>query len=47
MYEIFNPEIPGLQPTNPEISGLRKMPGISEFGITGLESLVMFVYAVS
>jgi hypothetical protein len=28
MYEIFNPEIPGLEPPNPGISGLRKMPGI-------------------
>jgi hypothetical protein len=28
MYEIFNPEIPGLEPPNPEISVLRKMSGI-------------------
>ena len=39
MYEIFNPEIPGLEPPNPGISGLRKMPGIPVFGIPGLESL--------
>jgi hypothetical protein len=34
MYKIFNPEIPRLEPPNPGISGLRKMPGIP-----GLESL--------
>jgi hypothetical protein len=34
MYEIFNPEIPRLEPPNPGISGLRKM-----LGIPGLESL--------
>jgi hypothetical protein len=28
MYEIFNPEIPGLEPPNPGISGLRNMSGI-------------------
>jgi hypothetical protein len=33
MYEIFNPEIPGLEQPNPGISGLRKMSGIPVFGI--------------
>jgi hypothetical protein len=36
MYEIFNPEIPGLELPNPGILGLRKMPGI-----LGLESLLV------
>jgi hypothetical protein len=40
MYEIFNPEFPGLEPPNPGISGLRNMSGIPGFGIPGLESLV-------
>jgi hypothetical protein len=31
MYDIFNPEIPGLKPPNPGISGLRKMPEIPAF----------------
>jgi hypothetical protein len=34
MYEIFNPEIWGLEPPNPRISGLRQIPRIP-----GLESL--------
>jgi hypothetical protein len=33
MYEIVNPEIPELEPSNPGISGLRK-----KSGIPGLES---------
>jgi hypothetical protein len=33
MYEIFYPEIPGLEPPNPGISGLRKIPGIRDPGI--------------
>jgi hypothetical protein len=33
MYEIFNPEIPGLEPPNPGISGLTKIPGIRDPGI--------------
>jgi hypothetical protein len=33
MYEIFNPEIPGLEPLNPGISGLRKTLGIRDPGI--------------
>jgi hypothetical protein len=41
MYQIFNPEIPGLEPPNTGISGLRKMPGIPGFGIPGLESLAV------
>jgi hypothetical protein len=27
MYEVVNPEIPGLDVSNPGISGLRKSPG--------------------
>jgi hypothetical protein len=41
MYEIFNPKIPGLEPPNPGISGLRNMSGIPGFGIQRLESLVV------
>jgi hypothetical protein len=46
MYEIFNPEIPGLEPPNPGISGLINMSGIPGFGIPGfgipgLESLIV------
>jgi hypothetical protein len=33
MYEIFNPEIPGLEPPNPVILGLRKMPRDPGIGI--------------
>jgi hypothetical protein len=32
MYKIFNPEIPGLEPPNPGISGLRNMSGIRGSG---------------
>jgi hypothetical protein len=39
MHEIFNPEIPGLEPPNPGISGLRKMRDPRIFGIPGLEFL--------
>jgi hypothetical protein len=40
MYEVnVNPEIPGLEPSNPGISGLRKKFGIQRFGIPGLQSL--------
>jgi hypothetical protein len=37
MYQIFNPEIPGLEPPNTGISGLRKMPGI---GIPSWKSIL-------
>jgi hypothetical protein len=47
MFEIFTPEIPGLEPPNPGISGLRKMSGIPVFGIPGLESLYVSAYASS
>jgi hypothetical protein len=30
-YQIFNPEIPGLEPPNTGISGLRKMPEIRDW----------------
>jgi hypothetical protein len=33
MYEVVNPEIPGLDGSNPEISGLRKRSGIRDPGI--------------
>jgi hypothetical protein len=33
VYEIVNSEIPGLEPSNPGISGLRKKTGIPRFGI--------------
>jgi hypothetical protein len=39
MYELFNPETPGLEPPNPGTSGLRNISGIPGFGIPGLESL--------
>jgi hypothetical protein len=39
MYEVVIPEIPGLDGSNPGISGLRKKSGIPGFGIPGLQSL--------
>jgi hypothetical protein len=33
MYESVNPEIPGLDGSNPGISGLRKSPGSRDPGI--------------
>jgi hypothetical protein len=40
MCEDVNPEIPGFEPSNPGLSGLRKKSGIPGFWIPGLKSLM-------